>query len=603
MSLEVFGKMNWDLSSYFPAFNGAEMRAFKEALGRDIKELCEKAMALPCLNTRNAKDWEKVFQKGEEVMAHLSHLDSYVGCLSACDARNEEYLKEEAAVALLVAEASKADIEMLRAIGGATDRVFDAFAKRRAFKDMGHYLSRMREKARHMMTVEKERLAADLGVDGISAWGRLYGALSGRLEFEMEYPDGRRERLPISQRRSLMEDPDRLIRRAAFVGGNAAWQSIEGVAASALNAISGTRLTLNRHRGIDHFLDVALFQASITRKTLDALFQAIYENLEIPRRFLRLKARMMGTKGVAWYDLGAPLALPEKKHLPWEVGRQMVTDSFARAYPALGRFIREAIDRRWVEWEPRAGKRPGAFCIGSLLTKESRVFMTYNGQIGDACTLAHEMGHAFHSHVMRDLRPYAHLYPMTFAETASNFAEMLLSDGLLVSAETNDEWRKFILDQDLGHAAVYLMDIPVRYEFEKALYEERAKGELSVSQLKGLMSETQRRIFMDTLEEGGDDPYFWASKLHFYITEVTFYNFPYTFGFLLSRGLFNMLKHDGAAFLPRYERFLELTGKDTCENVARVSIGRDLETPAFWCEAIRSLEEPLGELEAMSGKD
>ena len=108
---------------------------------------------------------------------------------------------------------------------------------------------------------------------------------------------------------------------------------------------------------------------------------------------------------------------------------------------------------------------------------------------------------------------------------------------------------------------------------------------------------------MDTLEEGGDDPYFWASKLHFYITEVTFYNFPYTFGFLLSRGLFNMLKHEGAAFLPRYERFLELTGKDTCENVARSSIGRDLETPAFWCEAIRSLEEPLGELEVLTGKD
>jgi oligoendopeptidase F len=98
------------------------------------------------------------------------------------------------------------------------------------------------------------------------------------------------------------------------------------------------------------------------------------------------------------------------------------------------------------------------------------------------------------------------------------------------------------LDMEINHGAIYLMDIPVRYEFEKAFYEERQKGEVSVSRLKELMAETQRRIFGDVLEEGGEDLYFWASKLHFYITGITFYNFPYTFGYLLSRGLFSMFK-------------------------------------------------------------
>jgi oligoendopeptidase F len=144
-----------------------------------------------------------------------------------------------------------------------------------------------------------------------------------------------------------------------------------------------------------------------------------------------------------------------------------------------------------------------------------------------------------------------------------------------------------------------LMDIPVRYAFEKAIYEERQKGELSVSQFKDLMANTQREVFGDVLEEGGEDPYFWASKLHFYITRVTFYNYPYTFGFLLSRGLFSLFKQEGADFLPRYEAFLRMTGSDTAENVARQSIDQDLEQPDFWVRAIRSLEEPLGQLEGL----
>ena len=134
---------------------------------------------------------------------------------------------------------------------------------------------------------------------------------------------------------------------------------------------------------------------------------------------------------------------------------------------------------------------------------------------------------------------------------------------------------------------------PCGYQFEKKLYEERADGELTVSRLKELMVETQREIFGDALAQGGEDPYFWASKLHFYITGVTFYNFPYTFGFLLSRGLYSMFKQEGPDFLPRYEEFLRLTGSDTAEGVARRALGRDLEDTQFWIEAIQTLEAPL----------
>jgi oligoendopeptidase F len=590
--------MTWDLTSYFPAFHGPEMIQFKEAIRNDVAALQDAAASLPVLNSASAADWETIFLQHEDLLRRMSHLGSYVGCLASSDARNEAYLKEEAELTRSRAEISKVRVEFLRALKDAEDESFVVLKARAALHGAENYLNRLREEAQRAMSTEKEVLATDLGIDGIQAWGRLYDTTSAKLEFDMIFPDGSQKRLPMSQRRSLLDNPDRRIRQAAFAGGNAAWQAIEDTAASALNAIAGTRLTLNRHRGVDHFLDIALFQAAITQETLDAMFAALMAHREIPRRILKLKAELMGRASIAWYDLGAPLDLPGHEPLSWNSAKTRVGDSFTRAYPALGDFFTEQIiAKQWVDWEPRAGKRPGGFCTSSMLSKESRIFMTYNESLGDVLTLAHESGHAYHGLMMRDIRPYGRGYPMTLAETASTFGEQVLINGLLDDPNVPDRQKAQILDIEIGHGAIYLLDIPVRYEFEKAFYEERAGGPLSVSRLKELMIDTQRRILGDVLEGGGEDPYFWASKLHFYITGLTFYNFPYTFGYLLSRGLYQMFKKEGARFLPRYEEFLRLAGSDTAENVVRRAVGEDIERPDFWAEAIKSLQKPLDRLQ------
>ena len=595
--------MTWDLTSYFREFNCPEMLQFKEAIRLDITALQLTAAGLPTLTAPSANGWEDILLRNEDLSRRMSHLGSYIGCLAAADARNEVYQKEEAELTRTRAELAKLRVELLRAFKGADDKTFTEFCARPALAGAQNYLTRLREEACRAMTAEKEILAADLGVDGIQAWGRLYDTVSAKLEFDMVYLDGRRARLPISQRRSLMEHPDRRVRQAAFAGGNTAWQTVEDTAAAALNAIAGTRLTLNRHRGVDHFLDIALFQAAIGRKTLGAMFEALMANLEIPRRILRLKAQSMGRQTVAWFDLGAPLALPDQEKLSWDKAQSIVAGSFSRAYPALGRFFNDqVIGKNWVDWQPRTGKRPGGFCSSSMLNKESRIFMTFNESLGDMLTLAHESGHAYHGAMMREVRPYARGYPMTLAETASTFGENVLMNGILDDPAVTNSEKARILDIEVGHGAVYLLDIPVRYEFEKSFYEQRAKGPLSVSRLKDLMAATQRHVIGEVLESGGEDSYFWASKLHFYITGITFYNFPYTFGYLLSRGLYAMFKAEGDSFLPKYEEFLRRAGSDTAENVVRQTVGRDIEKVGFWSEAIRSLEEPLGQLQRLLPK-
>jgi oligoendopeptidase F len=592
--------MSWDLSSYFPEFNGPEMRRFKDGLARDIASLKNEAAALPALAAENAVNWEQLMLRHEDILRRISHLGSYINCLASSDARNEAYLKEEAELVGMRAELGKLRVEFLRAIKETGEETFTAFTTRPALDGAQNYLHRMREEARRAMTPDKEILATDLGVDGIQAWGRLYDTVSSKLEFDMLLPDGKRQRLPISQRRSLLEDPDRRVRKAAFEGGNAAWQSIEDTAAAALNAIAGTRLTLNRHREVDHFLDIALFQSSITRKTLDAMFEALFTRLEVPRKILRLKAKLLRQPSLAWFDIGAPLDLTGQDKLTWDEAKLIVGKSFERAYPALGKFFEEqVIANNWIDWKPRAGKRPGGFCTTSILTKESRIFMTYNQSFGDVLTLAHESGHAYHGAMMRDIRPYGRGYPMTLAETASTFAEQVLINGMLDDPVISAAQKAMILDVETGHGAIYLLDIPVRYQFERAFYEERARAPLTVSRLKDLMVETERKVFGDVLEVGNEDAYFWASKLHFYITGITFYNFPYTFGYLLSRALYGLFKKDRAEFLPRYEEFLRLAGTEPPERLVHHTIGRDIEQPEFWAEAINSLEEPLARLEIL----
>jgi len=589
----------WDLAGYFPAFNGPEYVAFRSALKSDIGKHLKHAGLMEPLNTENAPDWCAEITAYEDLATRLGHLGSYVGCLAAGDTASEIYKAERASIAKIGAELTKLRSELQRALQHVTDDAFSRLLAEPALAGAGHALRRLRHEAGLRLSTAEETLAADLNVDGLHAWSRLYDTLTGKMTFEMHWPDGRREILPMSQRRSLMANQDRQVRRAAFEQGNLVWAAHEDTFAAALNGIAGIRHTLYKRRGLAHFLDESRFDAAVDSRTLDALFAAIHTHIELPRRIVRLMGRLQGTRGIAWYDQEAPMQLPPQPPVPWEQACGLVAKAFAEQYPQLGDYFEDMIVRRWIESEKRPNKLPGAFCTGSEHTREQRVYLTHADTMHDVITLAHEVGHAFHSHVLRTERPLATDYPMTLAETASNFGEMLLIHGLLREPGLTMAQRAFLLDCEVNRAPGYLLNITARYEFERAFYEERAAGEVPVSRLRTLMVESQRRVFGNALAEGGEDPYFWASKLHFFISGVSFYNYPYVFGYLLSHALFARFRREGPDFLPRYEAFLRRTGSATCEEAVRETLGADLGDPAFWAEALRNIEHPLKELESL----
>ncbi len=593
----------WDTTPYFPAFDGPEFREFLANLRADLAATLAEAASAEGLGAGNVAVWTALAPRWEALESRAGHVSSYLGMLSSAHAADDAVKSAVAAFASVQADVGKLRGEMIRGLSGADEESFATFCADETLRDAQWTWQRLREEGRRRMPVALEGLAADLGVDGISAWGRLYDTLTGRMEFRMTWPDGRVTTEPMARRRALMADPDRGVREAAFRDGQGPWIAHQDTLAAALNAIAGTRATLYARRGQPHFLDAPLHDAAMSRATLDALMEAIRTHVEIPRKAIRLAAQVQGTDGVAFFDLEAPqLPAPAEKPIAWPEACGLVHGAFAAAYPAFADYFAGMLGQRWIESEARPDKRPGAFMTASSFISQERIYMTYHDNVHDVITLAHEAGHAWHTAQLRAQRPLCRGYPMTLAETASNFGESILLHALQAAPDLSDAHRAWLLEQEALRASAYLLNIPVRFLFESRFHEERAAGEVSAARLCELMSGAQRELYGDTLSPGGEDPYFWASKMHFFITEVSFYNFPYVFGYLLSQALSARFRDEGAAFLPKYEAFLRRTGSASCEDCVRETLGADITQPEFWAQGIRALERPLAELERLIRK-
>ncbi len=594
--------MDWDLTSFFPSVESAEFRGFRTALERQAGALRPRVEALALNPSADVEVWVHLLLDLEDFHARLSHIGAYLSCLTAADTSNEAATTAESAYSELRARAETIGEGLVAALGRAPDATVEAVLRDARMKSAEFSVRETKSLAAHRMDLPRESLNAALSVNGTKAWNQLYSRLSGELTFPVRKADGTQERVPMARRANLLASPDRAVREAAFTGGNAAWAGYETICERALNAIAGARLTLDRERGVEHFLDNACHDARIRRETLDAMFTAIRDAAPALRALAAYRAELLGEPGVSYRDLAAPAFKPPEDEPPmeWDAGCRLIGDAFAAAYPALGAFFRESLEARWYDHMPRPDKRPGGFCTTSRFSGESRVYMTYEADLGSLLTLAHEVGHAWHSRVLRGVRPFASGYPMTLAESASTFAEMILVEGVLESDAFSAGRKRALLDTDLRRAVIFTLELPVRFHFEKRFYEERRDGFVPARRLRELMIAEQKQSFGDVLGEDGADPLFWASKQHFYADSVMFYNFPYTFGYLLSQSLFARFREEGASFLGEYERFLALSGQMSCETLVRETLGEAIDEPAFWSRALRPLESLRERLAAFS---
>ncbi|CAN5523516.1 M3 family oligoendopeptidase [soil metagenome] len=441
-------------------------------------------------------------------------------------------------------------------------------------------LEKLARRAAHQMSETEEGLYADLVSTGSSAWDQLHGVVTSQLAVLVHMPDGETQTMPMAAVRGLATHADPAVRKAAYDAEMATWPTVAPVCAAAMNAVKGEANVVNRRRGWESPLDASLFSNSVSRPTFDAMQQAITDSLGDMRGWMRSKAKLLGHDGaLPWHDLVAPLPLGAPE-VSWDDGVQIVRNAFASYGGGLNGLVDRALDEKWVDAGPRAGKQGGAFCM-PLTGDRSLVFLNWSGSFDSAQTTAHELGHAYHNTQLAHRTPMQRDLPMALAETASIFCETLVVEEGLQRLQGND--RLALLDVDLQGTAQVVVDIRSRFLFETEVFARRQRRTLGVSELNKLMQDAQADAYGDGLLQSTAHPYMWAVKPHYY--GAHFYNWPYTYGLLFGLGLFAQYRQDPERFKAHYDDALSRAGMNSAEELAGV-FGFDVTDQAFWTASL-----------------
>jgi pepF/M3 family oligoendopeptidase len=578
-------KLTWELDSIFPGgSDSAEFAEFRQAIATDLEKAQKTLGQLPRkLDEESTGKWVAFFLLVQHIIERIDHGSGFTSCLVSQNVKDEKALVIEEEIASLFArwEALTTGTEELAI--AVDDAEWDKLVGHPKLSGVAFFWNELRRHAKLRMEPKLEKLATELAVNGYHGWNRFYTKMAGDLQAEFT-EDGKKEALSMGQLANKFSSPDREVRKQAFVKLEETWKSVDSLTAMTLNAQAGFRLSLYKGRGWDSPLFEPLLMGRLKQETVDAMWTAVAEGGKKISKYIEAKCRILGIDKFCWYDQVAPVNAVEKKVTYDEAG-DFAVNHLSSFSPDLGSFARMVIDRRWIEAEDRPGKAAGGFCTGLDLNKESRIFMTFSGNYEEIMTLAHEIGHAYHSWVLRDHDYFARQYPFNLGETASTFNEHLVTDAALEAAEDKND-RLSLLDSKLSEGFVMFCNIRARFLFDMAFYEERKKGSVLKDRLNELMVQAQKEAFGDILADDGYHPLFWASKLHFFETGVPFYHFPYTFGYLFAGGLYDLAKKEGTVFADPYKSLLADTGSMTTEELAHKHLDIDLTDGKFWEDAV-----------------
>ncbi|WP_090774231.1 M3 family oligoendopeptidase [Shouchella lonarensis] len=570
--------MKWDLDSLFKGGSQSEELA---AFLQETDTLFQTWLDRPETDVIISELTHAV----DMLFGRINEMFSFVSCLIAQDVNDNQALLLEEKLQVQRVKFESLRLRLAARLRELEDDAFATLLTEEALKPFAFSLSELRQHAKDEMDPAREHLAASLAKDGYHAWQSVYNEAVGRMEIPFE-EDGETKILSAGQLSNRLDSPNTAVRERASLAYQKAWSKEAPLFAQTLNRLAGFRLSLYEARGWDDVLKEPHALNRMQEKTLQTMWETITKNKSRFYRYMDEKAKLLGVEKLSFRDVHAPLPVENKEQsdIPYDDACDLIIRHFRKFSPKMADFAEMALRDGWIEAENRAGKRPGGFCTTFLLSGESRIFMTYDGSMANVATLAHELGHAYHSWCLKN-KPVqlAKEYPMSIAEMASTFAEIIVADALL--AETEDEaTKKMLVENHLSRSLSFFMNIHARFLFEMRFYEERKNGMVSQERLNEMMVAAQKEAYGDQLSEY--DPYFWASKLHFHITMRPFYNFPYTFGYLFSLGVYAQALKSGASFEDQYIALLEDSGSMTMEDLAMKHLGVDLTTPQFWQEAL-----------------
>ncbi len=573
----------WDLTPLFPDFDTDEYRramAVADERLRELKTLLDRYHIGEEGATQDTEAFKAVIDAYNAVKEEALPLVAYARLRLSADVSDRRAATELGELENKLLELDKLEPRLVRWLASFPPD-FEA-------GDYFLFIKEARIRAARMMSEGEETLAAELSLAGRKAWNRLYGSISSRITVDLD--DGE---LPMTAVRNRAHDPDEEVRRAAYQAELSAWRERQDELAACLNGVKGEAVVLARRRGWPDELEPALFDNRVSRRALEAMLSAVEESLPVWRRYFSAKARLLGKERLDWWDLFAPVG--ESRSWSWEEARDFIVTNLRGFSSGATELAEKAFAENWIDAEPRAGKRGGAFCM-PVGGGASRVLANYGGSFDAVSTLAHELGHAYHNLRLAERPPLLRRTPMTLAETASIMNETAVTTAALQALSGAE--RLAVFDTWLQGAAQVVVDIYSRFLFESRVFEMRRQRELTPEELSSLMEEAQERAYGDAL--ASRHQFMWAVKPHYYGSD--YYNYPYTFGLLFGLGLYAAYRDDPASFPDRYDALLADTGVADARALA-ARFGFDVESVDFWRRGLKLLAEQVEEFWAASGTE
>lgn len=575
----------WQLNDLYESYES-------EAFQQDLASLDAFKIEMESLSFEDTIEAIKaVIDVKERLYITVRRLSAYISLSLSTNATDEVSTNYQNVLGNKLNQLTKYQAKMDRFIGETqVDISKDAELAEYAF-----YFKEMKESANYLLSDEVEATISKLGRSAGHAWSSLQGYLTSQAEIEFQG-----EAKTLSELRNLAYDANAETRKAAFEAEIALYDQVKDAVAFSLNNIKSQVLDVSEMRGYESPLEETLIKSRMSQATLDALLTAIQEFLPTFRRYLKHKASVLGHEnGLPFYDLFAPMGDANQTFTVEETKTYLV-DKFSQFAPDLAEMTATFYEKDYMDFYPRKGKRGGAFCSNLPFIQQSRIMLNFDGSLNNVLTIAHELGHAYHGTKIQSHRPLNWSYSMPVAETASTFNEAIVMNHLLEEAASNDE-KVAVIEQYLQDVTQIIVDIYSRYLFETEVFENRKSSFMFAPQLAEIMLNAQKKAYGDGLDEESLHPYMWINKSHYYSTGLSFYNFPYAFGGLFSRGLYEqyLAKPDG--FVEQYSKLLETTTVASVEDTAKV-MGLDVSQVDFWRTALSGIEAYVDEFIELTSK-
>lgn len=472
----------------------------------------------------------------------------------------------------------------------APDEFAQAMLGAAALARYRHWLEATRRYQPHRLSEPEEKVLAEKSVTGRSAWARFFSELLGNTRYPF---DG--EELTQAAILAKLHVPDRDVRQRAAQAFTEVLRGQLPTLTFIFNTLAADKASDDRLRHYSSWIASRNLENEVSDDVVEALINAVTARYDIVARYYHLKRRLLGVDRLYDYDRYAPLPAAEGRY-EWAQAREMVLRAYARFHPRMAEVAEQFFVRSWIDAPPYPGKRGGAYSASVVPSVHPYIFLNYTGNARDVMTLAHELGHGIHQYLSREQGMLQQHTPLTTAEMASTFGEMLVFSDFM-NRETDPAMRLAMLAQKIEDSFSTIFRQISMNRFEHGMHTaRREEGELTSERLGAIWLETQRAMFGDSVEMTDNYGLWWSYVPHFLHTPG--YVYAYAFGELLVLALFARYRQEGDSFAPRYLEVLRAGGSDWPEKTL-APLGVDLTDPHFWQEGLGEIEKLVAQAEAL----